>query len=47
MKEQEKKPEKNPNETDKEYKAIVIRMLTEWGKRLDEHSENFNKDYKI
>ena len=28
---------------DKEIKAMVIRMLTELGKRVDEHSENFNK----
>ena len=28
---------------DKEFKALVIRMLTELGKRIDEHSENFNK----
>ena len=41
MKEQEKTPEKN-NETeinnspDKEFKALVIKMLTELGKRIDE-----------
>ena len=27
---------------DKEYK--VLRMLTELGKSIDEHSENFNKE---
>ena len=26
-----------------EFKALVIRMLTELGKRIDEHSEDFNK----
>ena len=50
MKEQDKTPEKNPTETetnnlpDKEFKAIVIKMLTELGKRIDEHSENFNTE---
>ena len=40
---------KNPNEIeinnlpDKEFKTLVIRMLTEWGERIDEHSENFNR----
>ena len=28
---------------DKEFKALVIRMLTELGKKIEEHSENFNK----
>ena len=27
-----------------EFKALVIRMLTELGKRTDEHSENFNTE---
>ena len=47
MKEQERKPDlkKNPNErgikilSDKEFKA-VIRILTELGKIIYEHSEN-------
>ena len=30
------------NLPDKEFKTLV--MLTELGKRLDEHSENFNKE---
>ena len=30
------------NLPDKEFKAIII-MLTELGKRIEEHSENFNK----
>ena len=48
MKEEKKK--KNPNEIeinnlpDTEFKQVVIRMLTELGERIDEHSENFNKN---
>lgn len=39
----------NPKKTninnlpDKKYKALVIRMLNELGKRIDKLSENFNK----
>ena len=50
LKEQEKTPEKTTNETeinnspDKELKALAIKILTELGKRIDEHSENFNKE---
>ena len=46
---QKKTPEKI-NETeiynlpDKEFKSLVIRTLTELGKRIDEHSENLNKE---
>lgn len=29
---------------DEEFKAIVIRLLTELAKRTDEHSENNNKE---
>ena len=29
---------------DKEFKVIVIKMLTKLGRRMCEHSENFNKD---
>ena len=49
MKEQEKTPEKN-NETeinnspDKEFKALVIKMLTELERRIDVHNEKFNKE---
>ena len=49
LKEQEKTPENTTNEIeinnlpDKEFKTLVIRMLTEWGERIDEHSENFNR----
>lgn len=32
------------NPTDKEFKVIVIKMLTELGRRIDEFSENFNKE---
>ena len=28
----------------KEFKALVIKMLTELGKRKDENSEHFNKE---
>ena len=28
----------------KEFKTLVVRMITELGKRTDEHSENFNKE---
>ena len=50
LKEKEKTTEKTNNETeiknlpDKGFKTLVIRMLTELGKRIDEHSENFNKE---
>ena len=45
-----KNPEKTSHEKeinnlpDKECKALVLRMLTELGKSIDEHSENFNKE---
>ena len=50
MKEQEKTPAKINNKTeindlpDKEFKALVIKMSSELGKRIDIHSENFNKE---
>ena len=55
MKEQDKTSrEKNLNETtelsnlpDKEFKVMVLKMLTELGRRMDRHSENFNKKWKI
>ena len=47
MKEKEKTHGKINKETnnllDKKCKALVIKMLTELGKRIDEHSESFNK----
>ena len=32
------------NLPDKEFKAIVIRMLTEVGKGMDEYSKDFNEE---
>jgi len=32
------------NLPDKEFKAIVIRMLIEVGKRMDEYSKDFNEE---
>ena len=32
------------NFPDKEFKVMVTKMLTELGRRMDEHSENFNKE---
>ena len=32
------------NLPNKEFKEIVIKMLTEIGKRIEKHSENFNKE---
>lgn len=28
---------------DKEFRVIIMKMLTKFRKRMDEHSENFNK----
>ena len=28
-----------------EFKVMIIKMLTELGRRMDEHSENFNKEF--
>uniref|UniRef100_A0A9L0SBQ6 L1 transposable element RRM domain-containing protein n=1 Tax=Equus caballus TaxID=9796 RepID=A0A9L0SBQ6_HORSE len=48
--EQDKTPEKELNETetnnlpDKKFKQNSIRMLTDLGRKLDEHSENANKE---
>ena len=51
MKKREKNPKKKKklikqinNLPDKEFEALVIKMLTELRKRIDEHSENFNKE---
>ena len=50
VKEQDKTSEKELNEMeinnllDKKYKLIAIRMLTDLGRRIDENSENFNKE---
>lgn len=32
------------NLLDKEFKVIVIKMLTKLGRRIDEFSKNFNKE---
>ena len=32
------------NLVDKEFKVMVIKKLAELGRRMDEHSENFNKE---
>lgn len=34
------------NLPDKEFKAVVIKMLNKLRKRMDENSENFNKEVK-
>lgn len=39
-----KPPMNRENLPDKEFKALVIRMLNKLGKRTDEHRENFNKE---
>ena len=50
MQEQNKTPEKELNEmeasnlSDAEFKTLVIRMLNELRRRVDELSENFNKE---
>ena len=50
MKQQEKTPENKLNEmeTNKlpetEFKIMVIRMLNEFMRRMDEHSENINRE---
>ena len=46
MKEQEKTTTETEinNLPEKEFKALVIRMLIDVGKRIDEHSDNFNKE---
>ena len=43
--EQEKRLMKQINNLqEKKFKDLVIRMLTDTGKRIDEHSDNFNKE---
>ena len=49
MKNKLKHQEKNPNQTEvsnlynREFKIMVINMLTELGRRMDKLSKNFNK----
>ena len=51
-KEQDKTSEKELNKTeisnppDKELKVMVIKMLTKFRRRMDKHSETFNKERK-
>ena len=40
----DKAANKTNNLPDKEFKALIIRMLTELGKIMDEHNENLNKE---
>ena len=50
MKEQDKIPETELSEVeisnlpDKEFKAMIIKMLNKLGRRMDEHSEKFNEE---
>ena len=52
MKEQDKIPGKNPNETeinnlpDEKFKVMVTKIFTDLRRRMDEHTENFNKQRK-
>ena len=47
--EQDKTQEEELSETeigklpDKEFKVMIIKMIRELGRRMDEHSEKFNK----
>ena len=49
MKEQDKTSEKELNKIEisnlpnKEFKIMIIKMFTKLGRKMDEHSENFNK----
>ena len=40
----DKAANKTNNLPDKEFKALIIRMLTDLGKIMDEHNENLNKE---
>ena len=50
MKEQDKVSGKNPNVIEKnnlpekEFKVVVVKMLNELRKRIDEQKQNFNKE---
>ena len=52
VREQYKPPDKDLKETeinklpDKEFKQKVIRMLTDVGRRMDDLSKNFNKEFE-
>lgn len=50
MRGQDENPEKDlkdmeiNNLSDKEFKIMVIKVLTDFGRRIDGHSENVNKE---
>ena len=44
LEEQEKPPGKTTKQFTKEFKALIIRMLTKLRKIIYEHSENVNKE---
>lgn len=52
MKEYDKASEKNLNEMEvsnlpnKQFKAMILKMLTESGRGMDAHNKNFNKKMK-
>ena len=51
MKEPEKTHKKTTNETEikkltNEFKALLIRMITESNTKIDEHSENFSMELR-
>lgn len=37
---------KKPDDSDKEFKIMVVKMLTEVGRTMHKQDENFNKDRK-
>lgn len=44
-KEQDKTPEDEiRNLPNKEFKVMIIKILNEWRRRMDERSEKFNKE---
>ena len=50
MKEKDKTSEKEQSEIsdllDEEFKVMIMKMLTELGRKIDAYSENFNKKLK-
>ena len=50
MKEKDKTPEEElrkveiSNSPDKEFKVLIIKMLNNLGRKMDEHSDKFNKE---
>ena len=43
-KKEKPKEKKTSNLPDKEFKVMVIKMLTKYRRKMEEHSENFNKE---